>query len=89
MLQTRVSPSTATGLPTVVTDEVPTGVIDGVNTIFTLANPVNGDSLKVYLNGLSQRTGASHDYTVLSATQIQFNDAPLPDDVVTVDYEYL
>lgn len=86
MLQTIVSSSVSGG--TVVTNELPAGDIDGVNTVFTLANSPIGDTLKVYLNGISQLDGPTNDYTIVSVNQVQFNDAPLAGDVVKVDYEY-
>lgn len=78
---------TVVGKRIVIKEEVPAGAVDGVNTVYTLDFAVADDTLEVYLNGLKQRAGASNDYVVLSATQIEFNDAPLTNDVVTVDYE--
>lgn len=61
--------------------EVPDGDIDGVNTIFTVANPYRSGSVGVYLNGLRE-----DGYTESSPTTIQFDDPPSDGDTVRVDY---
>ena len=52
--------------------EVPTGTINGTNTVFTLAHAPVGTSLELTLNGIVQQAGASNDY-VLSGSTITFN----------------
>ena len=48
--------------------EIPSGSINGVNTVFVLANtPVNG-SEHVYINGILMESGAGNDYTISGAT---------------------
>lgn len=55
--------------------ETPTGLINGVNTIFTLAfTPIAG-SEHGYRNGILQESGAGNDYTISGAT-ITFLVAP-------------
>ena len=57
-----------------VDDETPTGTVNGVNTIFTLANiPSPTSSLKVFVNG--QRVRITEDFT-LSGNTITFIIAP-------------
>lgn len=69
----------------IVSNEVPTGLINGVNVTFTLAEaPVVG-SVKVRLNGLGQVPGAGNDYTI-SGSVITYLAAPLTGDTVLVDY---
>jgi len=69
--------------------EIPSGAINGVNLVFTLANAPNpASSLKLYKNGvlLQQNT----DYT-LSGSTITFaspNIAPLSGDLLTAFYRY-
>lgn len=47
--------------------EAPVGVIDGVNTVFTLSQaPADPNSLELYQDGIFQRPGI--DYTLLGAT---------------------
>lgn len=70
----------------IVDAETPSGVIDGVNRVFTLAGTPNpAKSLLVYRNGLLQKEGV--DYT-LSANAITFQPGsiPLPGDLLTASY---
>lgn len=65
--------------------QIPTGLINGTNTIFTLTNtPVSG-SEHVYRNGLLQESGVGNDYTISGAT-ITFVTAPLTGDKIVVTY---
>lgn len=65
--------------------ETPTGVLNGVNTTFTLANtPVTG-SEEVYLNGILQEPGVSDDYQISGGT-ITYNTAPVSTDRLRVSY---
>lgn len=67
-----------------VDDETPTGAVNGVNTIFTIANtPSPASSLKVYKDG--QRMKLTTDYT-FSGRTITFLSAPLTDSIISVDY---
>ena len=71
-------------------EEVPTGVIDGVNDVFTLANsPSPAISLKVYKNGVRQHEGVSHDFVLVGAG-ITFEAANIPQtaDIIVADYRY-
>jgi hypothetical protein len=55
-------------------EEVPTGLVNGVNTVFTLSSaPHSAKSVSIYLNGLLQRQ--STDYSV-SGTTVTFVTAP-------------
>lgn len=55
--------------------EVPSGVIDGANVTFTLANTPFAGKESLYLNGLLQNVGGGNDYTISGAT-ITYNNAP-------------
>ncbi len=69
----------------IISNEVPSGAIDGVNVTFTLAfTPVVG-SVRVRLNGLGQVVGVSNDYTI-SGSVITYNTAPVTGDSLEVDY---
>ena len=60
-----------------VDNEEPSGIINGVNDTFTLANtPVPG-SEKIFKNGIRMRIGASRDYTIAGGTII-FNAGAIP-----------
>jgi len=67
--------------------EVPSGDINGSNTVFTITNsPVTG-SLSVYLNGLYQEEGAGKDYQFDASTNtITFTDPPETGDILVVSY---
>jgi len=65
--------------------EVPSGTINGTNTVFTLAAAPVANSEAVYLNGVRQRRGAGLDYTI-SGNTITFVVAPQAGDSILVDY---
>jgi hypothetical protein len=70
-----------TGTIRFVDDEVPGGAIDGVNTLFTLANAPNPpQSLQLFRNGLRMRLGEASpptgDFYYVSANEIEFFTAP-------------
>ena len=68
-----------------VTRETPSGLVNGTNTSYTLANtPVSGTE-QVYLNGMLQEPGAGNDYTISGAT-ITYLTAPLSGDKIRVTY---
>lgn len=56
--------------------EIPGGLINSDNTVYTLAyTPIPG-SEHLYLNGLLQDSGEDLDYTIVDST-ITFHDAPI------------
>jgi len=55
--------------------EIPSGLINSINTVYTLANTPVADTVQVFLNGLLQAPGTGLDYTV-SGTTITFAKAP-------------
>jgi hypothetical protein len=64
---------------------VPTGAVNGINTVFTLpTTPVNSVAL-VFRNGLLQNPGGGNDYTISGGT-ITFNTAPLVGDTIISVY---
>jgi len=67
-----------------VDDETPTGTVNGVNTVFILANMPNPpSSVKVFVNGARMRI--TEDYT-LSGKTITFVTAPPSGSIILVDY---
>jgi hypothetical protein len=65
--------------------ETPSGLVNGTNTSYTLANtPITGTE-QVYLNGILQEPGAGNDYTI-SAAVITYLTAPVTNDKVRVSY---
>ena len=73
------------GFPTMSNQEVPDGVIDGVNVEFTLAHaPITGSEM-VYVNGLMQASGEDNDYQI-SGTTITFIIPPPVDTRILATY---
>ena len=71
---------------TQVDNEVPSGVCNGVNVTFTLANtPKSSQTVALYLNGLRLLQG--NDYTVLGYT-ITMSTIPQTGDNLLADYQY-
>lgn len=68
-----------------VTNETPSGTVNGSNTAFTLANtPVSGSEM-VFVNGVKQKSGSGNGYTISGAV-ITLDDAPLTGENVEVSY---
>lgn len=66
--------------------ETPSGDVDDVNTVFTLANNPIAASVKVYQNGI--RLNETDDYTI-DGDEITFVTPPEsgpPSDIILVDY---
>jgi Phage-related tail fibre protein len=68
-----------------ITRETPAGLMNGANTVFTLAAAPVGGSEQVFLNGLLQEPGAGNDYTIAGAT-ITYLAAPAATDRMRVNY---
>lgn len=64
-------------------NEIPSGTVDGVNTVFTLANIPTTGSQHIYVNGLRQTPTV--DYTI-SADTITFTVAPVISSNLLADY---
>lgn len=61
--------------------ETPTGLIDGSNTVFTLAQNFQSGTTSVFLNGLLE-----FFCNELAPNQIQFQSPPQPGDAIRVSY---
>lgn len=79
----------AGGSASFVTGEVPTGLVNGINLIYVLANtPVSG-SVALYRNGVRMRAGSGKDYTISGATiTFETGGAPLTGEDLEADYRY-
>lgn len=79
--------STAFTASNFVTREVPSGLVNGSNATFTLANTPTAGTEEVYVNGILQNVGAGNDYTI-STNTITFLTGAIPQsgDVVLVNY---
>lgn len=62
------------------------GVVDGVNKVFTTAHTYKAGSIVVWLNGLLVRPLDEDGWTEISNTQVELTDAPLPNDTVNASY---
>lgn len=78
-------PAASVGIMTFVDAEVPAGVVDGVNTIFTLASIPTAGSTHLYKNGLRQRPAI--DYTIVGQT-VTFAIAPDVSANLLADYRF-
>ena len=65
--------------------ETPTGLVNGANTAYTLANTPIAGSEEVFLNGILQEPGAGNDYTI-SGTGMTYLTAPVTGDKIRVNY---
>ncbi len=69
-----------------VDNELPLGAINGTNDLFLTAESFRAGSTKVFLNGLRQKIGISHDYIEIAPNKIQFAAAPRTGNNLTIDY---
>lgn len=69
----------------IITNEIPSGTINSINTEFILANTPATGTVEVYLNGLIQVPGTGNDYTI-SGTGISFIKAPRIGSDILVSY---
>lgn len=76
------------GTNSLITDETPTGTVNGSNTSFTTARAYIAGSLEVYVNGLKQYRTTDITETTPSTGTFTFLTAPLTGDVVRVNYQY-
>lgn len=72
------------GIVPPVANEVPSGTVNGSNTVFTLSADYIPGTLAVYLNGMRQKI--TDDYTETAGHTITFVGAPLSGDKILVDY---
>ena len=63
------------------------GVLDGINTIFSTSVPFDSSTLAIYVNGVRQTV--TTDYTLTGASQITFIIAPTSDSILIADYNEL
>lgn len=67
--------------------EVPSGLVNGSNTTYTLAQTPTSGTLELYMNGIRQKAGSGNDYT-LSGLTITMSQAPEAGSVLLADYQY-
>ena len=71
-----------------VNKETPSGLIDGVNTVYVLENTPTVGSEHLYLNGLLIDSRASTDYTITGSI-VTFNEPLLPGMKLNCTYYYV
>lgn len=64
-----------------------TGLINGSNTVFSLATNFAPGSTRIFLNGTRQQIGISQAYTETASDQITFTVAPSSGDEIYADYD--
>lgn len=69
-------------------DEVPAGLIDGVNTLYTTARPYIAGSLQPFVNGARQRNVAHFTETNPALGTFTMSDAPVTGDDFFVNYDF-
>jgi hypothetical protein len=67
--------------------ETPSGLVDGSNAAYTLANTPIAGTEEVFLNGVLQEPGAGNDYTI-SGASITFLSAPAVGSRIKVSYRF-
>lgn len=65
-------------------NEVPSGTVDGSNTVFTTASNYLSGTTALYLNGLRQTLNSSYSET--GSDEITFSSAPQVSDEIIIDY---
>ncbi len=63
-----INPATVVRVADIITRETPTGLVNGVNDTYVLANTPKVGTESVYINGLLQDSGAGNDYTISGDT---------------------
>jgi Avian adenovirus fibre, N-terminal len=83
--QLGVKTGTFITLANIVTRETPTGLVNGANTTYTLANTPIAGTEEIYLNGILQEPGAGNDYTIATST-VTMLAAPQTGDRLRITY---
>lgn len=74
-------------LDVVVASETPGGLINSLNKLFTTFFVYKPGTTQLYLNGVRQREGVGFDYVEnVAHTNVTFDLAPEPGDVLLIDY---
>lgn len=84
---TNVADSGGGGSGTLVYGELPDGIIDGTNTVFTTVHSFQASTTCLYRNGL--REVLSEGYVETTSTTLTVSSAPFVGDVMAVDYTIL
>lgn len=85
VLSTQAIPSGGGGSINFADEEIPSGTMDSINTIFTLTNTPTSGSLKLYLRGIRLKSGV--DFTLLGLTITMIVIPDFGDNFIA-DYRY-
>jgi hypothetical protein len=76
------------GTNSIISDEVPTGLVNGSNAAYSVSRAYIGGALEVYINGVKQARTTHFTETNPALGTFTLSDAPLTGDVVTCNYQY-
>lgn len=76
------------GTNSLISDETPTGTVNGSTVIFTTSRAYIAGSLEVYVNGMKQVRGQHFTETTPGSGTFTMSDAPLTGDVISVNYQF-
>ena len=68
--------------------EIPTGLIDGINTIYTTVHNFNTSSLEIYVNGIRMCPGVGNDFEITGLNEITFTEPLKVNSRILIDYKY-
>jgi hypothetical protein len=77
----------AQGVSQLITNETPSGSVNGTNVNFTTAKAFIGGTLEVYINGVKQQRTTHYTETTPASGTFAMSDAPLTGDVIEVRYQ--
>lgn len=77
-----------TGSNSIVTDQTPTGTVNGSTTVFTASQAYIPGSLQVFINGVKQKRTTHFTETSPGTGSFTMSDAPLTGDDIMVSYQY-
>jgi len=67
-----------------VTNETPTGLVNGINATFTSEFAFDGDTLEVWRNG--SKLTVNEDYSITNSTTFVFFTSPITGDNLLINY---
>jgi len=76
------------GSNSIIVGEVPTGLVNSSNTVYTTTRAYIGGSVEIMVNGVAQARTTHFTETTPSTGIITMSDAPLTGDIITVNYQF-
>jgi len=76
------------GTNSFISDETPTGAVNGSNTAFTTVRPYIAGTLEVFINGIKQARTTHVTETTPSTGSFTLDTAPLTGDIIRVNYQF-